>query len=331
MNAQEQREAILEGVSAAASLHERLSLRERLADGRAPVDVFEILNHLGVPTLCRPLDRLLGAFLPDPLFGIVVTTRRDLHVQRYTAAHELGHYLLDHSARLDDEGSVGFLARGEMHRDPREVAADSFASELLAPRWLVTATVDRQEWTASQLREPGIVYQLSLRLGISYVAACWCLASHQALERSEATELAKIPPKVSKQEALGGMELDNPWADVWTLTDRDAGLVLVGSPDDVVRIQLTEHGAAGSTWDVAPLVRSGLELLADEQTILDGDSIGGNGARSLKFRGEGAGRFRLEERRQWDESSPVVASFEIEFSLSGKEVGMPRSMRRRLH
>src|SRR5262249_61495232 len=50
----------------------------------------------------RPLKNLLGAYFSDPDTGVLVTTKRPLPVQRFTAAHELGHAVLGHEASLDD-------------------------------------------------------------------------------------------------------------------------------------------------------------------------------------------------------------------------------------
>jgi len=63
-----------------------------------------------------------------------VTTQRQLPVQRFTAAHELGHAALGHETSLDiDE----ILARSPFVEaesyDLREIQANAFASQLLTP------------------------------------------------------------------------------------------------------------------------------------------------------------------------------------------------------
>ncbi|MDE0109312.1 MAG: ImmA/IrrE family metallo-endopeptidase, partial [Bryobacterales bacterium] len=160
MTWQDRRNAVLEGTARAAEMHEELSFRTRLGDGKGPIDVFRVIMETDVGLLFRPLDKLLGAFLPSPVRGILVTTQRDLYVQRYTAAHELGHFLMGHEASLDDERLISLATREQPHGDLQEIAADAFASEFLMPRWLVAAQVRRQRWTADALRTPGIVYQL---------------------------------------------------------------------------------------------------------------------------------------------------------------------------
>ena len=72
MTWQDRRNAVLEGTARAAEMHEELSLRTRLGDGRGPIDVFRVIMETDVGFLFRPLDKLLGAFLPAPVRGILV-------------------------------------------------------------------------------------------------------------------------------------------------------------------------------------------------------------------------------------------------------------------
>ena len=321
----DRRNAVLEGTARAAEVHEQLSLRSSLEDGRGPVDVFRVIMEMNVGFLFRPLDKLLGAFLPAPVGGILVTTQRDLYVQRYTAAHELGHFLLNHEASLDDESLIGFAARGDSRSDLQEVAADAFASEFLMPRWLVAAHVRRQHWTAEALSRPATVYQLSLRLGVSYQAMCWALAGHRAIARGEARQLVGVAPRRAKLDALRGPFLSHSWANVWSLTANDSGITLVGTPDDVIQVELRERASAGFTWNVEAATAEGFEILDDEQQTDDG--IGSFGMRRFVMRGSGKGDLCLEERRHWDDGSKPSMRFDIQYYLEGKESGFPRVCR----
>src|SRR4051812_38254689 len=125
------RHAILEGTQAAQRLHAELDTRAAVERGDlSRIDVFRAATRLGAVLLFRPLNGLLGAYMGRPVVpipGIIVSTQRDLHVQRFTAAHEIGHYYLGHSPSLDEQ--VG-LWRGESN-DLQEVAADAFASEFM--------------------------------------------------------------------------------------------------------------------------------------------------------------------------------------------------------
>lgn len=329
MTLRDHRHAVLEGAAKAAEAHERLSLRSRLQDGNGPIDIFRAVKDMKVDFLFRPLDNLLGAFLPSPARGIIVTTQRDLYVQRFTAAHELGHFLLSHEVSLDDEGSIGFAARGLTHHDLQEVAADAFASEFLIPRWLVAAHVSRQGWTKRGLRTARVVYQLSLRLGVSYQAMCWALAGHKAIHPSEASKLAGIAPKRAKLEALRGDFLKDSRANVWTLTQRDGGMQMIGTPGDVIQVELPERASAGLSWNVETVSDLGFEILDDSRHTTG--NIGSFGVRCFVIRGSGEGRLRLEERRHWDSVSSARTMFDLQYSLHGKESGFPRVCRETLH
>src|SRR5580704_7944833 len=95
--------AVRAGTLAAARLHQRLDLRPQIESRGGNVDVFGAIHTVGLPLILRPLDKLLGAYLSDPEPGVLVTTQRPMSIQRFTAAHELGHFSLRHQPSLDDE------------------------------------------------------------------------------------------------------------------------------------------------------------------------------------------------------------------------------------
>ena len=95
--------AVRAGTMAAARLHHALDLRAAITMRGGAVDVFGAIQALDLPLLMRPLKGLLGAYLSDPVPGVLVTTERPMAIQRFTAAHELGHYTLKHLPSLDDE------------------------------------------------------------------------------------------------------------------------------------------------------------------------------------------------------------------------------------
>ncbi len=150
---------------------------------RTSFDITGVVLELGIPLLYRPLDGLWGATITVAgMSGMLVTSKLPRHVQRFTLAHELGHVILGHQTSLDD--TVGFLGRhGATSRPDAEIAADTFASELLAPRNLMLASARRHGWTKREMVNPATIYQLALRLGISFKAACWALVTHRVLTR----------------------------------------------------------------------------------------------------------------------------------------------------
>ena len=98
---------------AAGRLHRKLDLRPQLEKEAGSVDVFDAIHALDVPLLLRPLKSLLGAYLREPSPGLLVTTERPMSIQRFTAAHELGHYYLGHEPSLDDESILRRMPIGE--------------------------------------------------------------------------------------------------------------------------------------------------------------------------------------------------------------------------
>ena len=139
------RDAVLRGVSGAAEMHDAFRTREAYENGLRAIDVFDAITDLQIPLVFEALDELLGACVRvnSAAVGILVTTRRDLHMQRFTAAHELGHFVLGHEGSLDREVRMPGHTIG---RDIQEVEADAFAAEFLMPKWLVKAAAQRRTW-----------------------------------------------------------------------------------------------------------------------------------------------------------------------------------------
>ena len=94
------RDAILSAVSEADRLHQQFDTKARADNGAGPDRRVRNAGARDVPVIFRPLKGLLGAFLDNPAPGIIVTTQRPLPVQRFTAAHELGHATLGHQTSM---------------------------------------------------------------------------------------------------------------------------------------------------------------------------------------------------------------------------------------
>jgi hypothetical protein len=321
------RDAILNGTSRAAKLHAELGLRESLKNGDRPVDVLAAIGEVGLMVLFQPLDGLLGAYVPTAgTTGMLVTTERSLHIQRFTAAHELGHHLLHHRTTSLD-ADVGFVARGDPDgHNLQEIEADAFASEFLLPSWLMAAHVRRHRWGRADLKQPDVVYQLSLRLGVSYAATCWSLSSNSIIKRSDAQKLAAVQPKDSKQRAVPDFKPKTWHSDVWLLSEHDRGVQILGNPDDVLVLRLEEHVTSGYAWDMQAVVDAGLTVEKDERQNVSDVAIGGSVTRRLVVQGPAHGLLRLEERRPWGSEPSALSTFEVELAMLGREAkGLPRT------
>lgn len=331
----EARAAILSAVGAAARLHQHYR-SEQLADsGEGRVDVFQMLVDREIPLLFRPLGHLLGAFINDPLPGVMVSTERPLAVQRFTAAHEFGHALLGHQPSLDDEG---ILSRTPFANRPKydlqEIQADAFASELLVPRWLLAKHVLRQGFQAPYLARPDVVYQLSLRMGISYLAMCYALQRHKAITSVTCKALTRVQPREIKKALAEGVEPETWHGDVWVVTAHDQGLLLEGSRSDLVVFRLAEHSGSGYMWRFDELAAAGMDILEDRRTPLrQGDQIGGIVARRVTARPVALARgvARLAEVRPWLAASEPLNTVQLRLDLSGPVgPGLFATERRRL-
>jgi Zn-dependent peptidase ImmA (M78 family) len=325
----------LDAVAAAKRVHRELGIQRRATSGAGLIDVFDAIAELDIPLVFKPLTSALGLCLPSPLRGIIVTTRRGLHIQRFTAAHELAHIILEHRGSVDYE----ILERGPLApsdgRDLQEVAAEAFAAEFLLPRWLYKHHVQSQGWTVQRhLRNPDIVYQLSLRMGASYEATCWGLLGHQILPRSEVDELRKIPVARFKSSLGGDFKPGNSWADVWRLTGKDDGARIVGNPDDLLRIELEEAASSGHQWQIDALQEAGYQVLSDESAFSrDPLLYGASSVRTLIARPpvSGIGAVTLREIQPWNADASDDPTFSVALSLQGPEPGgLSRADRRRL-
>ena len=322
------REAILAGIGAANELHDQFDIYEQLKTGTASIDVFSIITQLGIKLLFKPLDGLLGLYFPSESPGILVTTKRDLHVQRFTAAHELGHFVLQHKTVSLDE-DVGFVARGSFGDDFQEIAADAFAAEFIVPKWLLVSHIKKQDWSKNQILRSEIVYQLSLRLGLSYEATCWTLHSHGFLSKSQVNTLRTYPPKESKQKILNDLTPESWFPDVWLITSNDDGANLIGGPDDYLVFLLDEHVANGYSWDFSTPAEYGeLEILRDERQTDNNEKFGDPVYRRVVIQGNGVARVLFQEKQSWDDQSSPINQIKLEISLLGKESeGWSRHMR----
>ncbi len=140
----DKRDTILEATLEAERLHKQLGTKSRLQEASGAIDVFGAVVQCDVALLFKRLDGLLGAFMRKPSPGIIVTTERPLAIQRFTAAHELGHSYLKHSASLDDESILHRSPYADAAYDHMELAADTFAASFLMPEWAINFHAERQ-------------------------------------------------------------------------------------------------------------------------------------------------------------------------------------------
>lgn len=165
--------------------------REYAWKGAVPVPVFEMIAALGVEVRFTSLDSLAGAMIPaanDRSAGVLINSSQPYDRQRYTAAHELGHLVLDHAPE------VCRTELGRRFAGP-EVQADRFASELLVPMEALAAEADRVKRELGQ-KAPiqHIVFVLSRRFLVSFQAMTLRLDHLGSLQPSDLALLEDAKP-----------------------------------------------------------------------------------------------------------------------------------------
>lgn len=315
------RDQILRAVREAATV-----LADSPRGARTSFDIIGAVVERNIPLVFRPLDKLWGAFITvnDEKRGIVVTTKIGLPVQRFTVAHEFGHLLLGHRTSFDK--TIGFAGRNTTLRRPvQEAAADTFASELLAPKRLLLASAQRHGWTKEKLRLPDNIYQLSLRLGISYQAACWALVTCNVLARPEAERLQGTTVKDLKRALAPAPLLTNSWADVWVLTEADNDTFLEAGSDDLFAVHVQDHASAGYVWRLVD-ANADVEIVHERSPDLD-HAYGARSTRVLyvRFKAPGVHHLVFEHIRPW--SRATLARIGVDIDGHGKERGWARRTR----
>lgn len=169
------------------------------AKGTAPVPVFALISKMGIELRFTGMGELAGALLLPQQgrpAGILVNSDQPFERQRFSAAHELGHFVLNHQPPPGGT-FVSFLGR---RFDPVEVDADTFAAELLTPTELLM--VKLTEVAERPVEEA--VYLLSQTFAVSFQAMTLRLSKLGALRpeqtmKLEATKPGEIAKKVSSQ------------------------------------------------------------------------------------------------------------------------------------
>lgn len=302
----------------AARIHQKCAQRDAAADlGR--LDIYGVIEMLNIPLLFRPLDGLLGAFLPEPNPGILVTTQRPSSIQRFTAAHELGHASLGHKPSLDDDSILRRMAEPTEQRGVRqEEEANFFATTFMLPVWLANHHAAKQSWKKRDLADPFNLYQLSLRVGLSYSATCVALRQHNLISDSDASNALKVAPRGLKKEVLGPVEPANFYGDVWSLTLADNDAVVECQVRDHIVIELAENSGAGYRWDTSALGRCGATVLYDDRVATENEIVGSPVARRLTLRWDEPifHQIVLNQFRPWEGESSTIESLRVSMEVN---------------
>lgn len=260
------------------------------------VPIFDLIEDRGIwLSFEMGLDRLLGIYQRNGnVAGIAINAARPISLQRFTAAHELGHHELGHSSRVDDEATIQ-----ERSADTNEIQAQTFAASLLMSELAVETRLEHRGHDPDQPDLSAIdVYLISAELGVSYKAAVTQLLALRKISYERGKEFYRSSPLSLKQEILGGRRPENPRASVWRLTLEDNRRQIVVDVADELDIALPELHSADYEWSIPENVGEILTVVNDRyipsDAVAEGTLFADTGHRHITLKAHHRGQARLD-------------------------------------
>jgi len=135
-----------------------------------PVDVESLAKSLGLQVLYHPFsdgsEDISGCIIQEQgIVAIGVNSSHHPNRQRFTVAHEMGHYVL-HRATLESVHLTRDFRSSEGD-DDREIEANSFAAELLMPEEMIRERINNAELDVESASK---LTQLARTFGVSQQA-----------------------------------------------------------------------------------------------------------------------------------------------------------------
>lgn len=303
----------------------RLAAREhaRLGIGLTkPVPIFGIIQQNSLWLIFQPLDRLYGAYLDEnSSAGIIINSKHPPNLQRFTAAHEYGHYVLKHGTRLDN---VDTIQPTKQLRNQQEMEAQTFAAYFLMPLQLVNLclrqmgiSIPPRQITSEQ------AYRLSLELGTSYAATVSHLVTLRHIGQTQANMLLRKAPKGIKLEIGRGIPPQNAWADVWSLNLSDSGRQIQVHISDELHLCLPESPSTGHAWTIVDPPGTASDLLVLLSNEFEASLLPGESYHHFVFKilAEGTCRLHLSLSSDGQPQVQPANTFLLDILVTGQPTG----------
>lgn len=135
-----------------------------------PVDVAECARAAGLPIYAIDLPKGISGMIKLTSannFECYVDRSEPSVRQRFTAAHELGHFVL-HRSQIGGVLQDNYLLRAEGMSNSQEAEANRFAADLLMPRELISEAISSGTTDVASLAKLFKVSEIamSIRLGL---------------------------------------------------------------------------------------------------------------------------------------------------------------------
>jgi len=149
----------------------------------APVRIDELAKAEGLAVVESPFPSdVSGALLRHgDVAAIAVNGRQSPNRKRFTVAHELAHYLLDHKDRDHIDWKFTVIRRdgkSSQASDEQEIEANAFAANLLMPRQFLLEDVQIYKNFNGEVEIDGIAQQaLARKYQVSEIALTYRLAN----------------------------------------------------------------------------------------------------------------------------------------------------------
>ena len=146
---------------------------------KMPVDISGIAKDLGLNIYEKDLGKISGVLKYDPIMGgesgyvVYVNEKHPPNRQRFTAAHEIAHFVLHAKGKDHPDVATFKIEDDEFYRflpGPDEWAANEMAAEILMPWGLIeTLRQSGVDTLPDMARKLGVSRQaLAIRLGIPF-------------------------------------------------------------------------------------------------------------------------------------------------------------------
>lgn len=208
------------------------------------IDVFNAVDRLGLWVSFLPMQNLLGAVVPEGDGGVLITSERSAAVQRYTAAHEIGHWILDQD-QLALDGEREILGTSPIERERQ---AQIFAGYFLMPPPLIHGTAARHGIRRRNVPTPAQLYLTARDVGASYEAVARQLQNLDYYSWAVLTSLLRTRPLTAKKEAAYGLRPRDGRADVWPVEPEHAREHVDVEVGDEIVLNLPENRTTGYRW-----------------------------------------------------------------------------------